>query len=343
MKDDWNKPIKELFSAIRFDSPHQFSFAGRPFAVKPASSAQPLPADPASGPAPAVATLGSALYRYAYSRTFRGQLPEDVPEDYSPDDELTRRFSSANVSRDRWEQQWRITKVLSQGQVMAQRGSELRSLWAGQFLSKDGPGAQPRPGAEISILYPKESTSLQPGFYYAFGETAEDLSSGFGLVRLYWNISSEGASQLIRLLTTRLNRFHVPFRFKCSLAPGQYQRTDAAVLYFAKRFFFIVSELMLDVHPQVQASLAEDVPFLTKRIADGLGAAEDPLNGESFGQNRCRLMAEAVWNCYMRGRKSAADCMSEFRRLLGANGVDSEHLHLNAGSADWYQLPREIT
>jgi hypothetical protein len=200
----------------------------------------------------------------------------------------------------------------------------------------------PRQGAEISVFYARESRSLQTGFYYAFGEVAEDDTSGFGLVRLYWNISFEGAPRLIGLLTSRLNRFHVPFRLKAATARSQFKRTDVAVVYLAKRFFRIAAELMLDVHPEIEDSLGDDVPLFSKRIAKGLGVAEDPGTGESFGQSRCRRLAESVWNCHQRGEQTTTARLKEFHRLLKERGIDPEHPHINAGSLDWYELPSEV-
>ena len=273
---------------------------------------------------------------------FALNYPNRKPATFRRTLKLMEELSAANRTRERWEHGWTIAQILPHGQVMAQKGNVQRSLWPGTFLSKDGPAAMPRPGAEISIFYPKESRSLQTGFYYAFGETPEDETHGFGLVRLYWNISFDGAPRLISMLTSRLNRFHVPFRLKCATSRSQYDRTDVAVVYLAKRFFRITADLMLDVHPEVAEFLNEPVPLFSKRVAKGLGVAEDPGTGESFGQSRCQRLAESVWNCHLQDEQSLEARWNEFRRLLKKSGIDSQHLHLNAGSVDWYELPPEI-
>jgi hypothetical protein len=269
-------------------------------------------------------------------------LPESGAHDLSIDFGLLEAMSLANTTRERWEHGWTIARIQQHGQILAQKGSVQRNLWPGQFVSKDGPASMPRQGAEISVFYARESRSLQTGFYYAFGEVPEDDASAFGLVRLYWNISFEGAPRLVGLLTSRLNRFHVPFRLKAATARSQFNRTDVAVVYLAKRFFHIVAELMLDVHPEIEDALGDDVPLFSKRLAKGLGVAEDPGTGESFGQSRCRRLAESVWNCYQRGEKRPQARWEEFRRLLKERGIDPRHPHLNAGSLDWYELPSEV-
>jgi len=115
-----------------------------------------------------------------------------------------------------------------------------------------------------------------------------------------------------------------------------------AVVYLAKRFFRIAAELMLDIHPAVADFLDPDVPLFSKKIADGLSVAEDPGTGESFGQSRCQRLAESVWNCYLRGDQSIDARLDEFRQLVTKSGIDPDHLHLNAGSLDWYELPPEL-
>jgi len=344
---DWEQTIEQVFRAIRIDSPHELTFAGRAFTAPPAAG--PPAAPPAANggapaaPAPLVELLTALLYRHVYSRPFRPPLPAaDTPENLGEDPQLIRSLSAGNASRDRWEHGWSIGQIHSSGQITAQRGNVSRSLWAGQFLSQDGPGARPRPGAQISIFYPRESTTLQHGFYYCFGETPEDESFALGLVRIYWNVALEGAPQLVGRLSARLNFFQVPFRLKCSVMPSQFARTDVAVVYLAKRLFPLVADLLREVYPGVSPFLGADVPLFTFRLAPGVGIAEDPGNGESFGQHRCRLLAETCWDCFLRSDQEPASRLAELRRRLGAQGADPERFHLNAGSLDCYEEPAGI-
>jgi hypothetical protein len=339
---DGNRAIEEVLSAITVSSPREFTFGGRSIPVHGAHHSHAGHVASNAEAQAFVMTLSAQLYEFAYSRPFRGQLPEPVTRDFSADMDLLEALSAANTTRERWEHGWIIAQLMQHGQIMAQKGNVRRSLWPGQYLSKDGPAMMPRPGAEISIFYPKESRSLQTGFYYAFAEAAEDETRGFGLVRLYWNISYEGAPRLIGLITSRLNRFHVPFRLKFATARSQFDRTDVAVVYLAKRFFRIATELMLHIHPQIEDVLEDDVPLFSKRIAKGLGIAEDPGTSESFGQSRCRSLAQSVWNCYQRGEQSLEARWSEFRKLLKEGGIDPEHPHLNAGSLDWSESMPEM-
>jgi hypothetical protein len=334
---DWNGALRNILSAIRIDSPNQFTFGGRivPVMGNHQHGAQTVH--------PLLTILSGQLYEYAYSRPFRGNLPETNGSGgfFAMDSELVEAMSQANATRERWEHGWIVEQILAQGQIVARQGNHSRNVWPGQFISKDGPAAMLRVGAEISIFYARESRSLQGGFYYAFGEAAEDYNRGFSLVRMYWNVSAAGAPGFVGAVTARLNRFHVPFRLKCATARNQFDRTDVAVIYLSRQFFPIAAELMLDVHPQVADFLDDDVPLFSKKVAKGMGVAEDPGTGESFGQSRCHRLAQSIWDCYQSGDQSNDGRLKKFRTLLSQSGINPDHLHLNAGSLDWYQLPGE--
>ena len=337
---DQNRAIKEVLSAIIVDSPQEFTLAGTKFpVVSHAGAAQNSAGDPSG---PFVSTLSAYLYEYAYSRPLRRQLSAHNGLDLSPDPGLIEAMSSANTTRDRWEHGWKIDQVMHHGQIVAVKGNLRRNTWAGQFLSKDGPASMPRPQAEISIFYARESRSLQNGFYYAFGEMAEEQTNGFGLVRFYWNVGFDGAAKLVGQTTSRFNRFHIPFRLKCATARSQFERTDVFVIYLAKRFFGIASAVTPEIHSEVSDFLEDEVPLFSKRLAKGLSVAEDPGNGQSFGQSRCQHLAQAVWNCYANGQQSTEGRFREFQRLLTASGINTKYPHLNANSSDWYELPAKL-
>ena len=345
MNGDWQHVLTDLLASIRIDSPQAFTFAGRAFNVSPAP-ASPVPANGAAAPdqtPPLVEWLSSVLYRYAYTRPFKAPIPLiDPPFVGREDPALMAELSAANASRDHWEEGWSITHIHSTGEVTAQRGSATRSVWPGQFLSQDGPGSRPRPGTRIRLFYPRESTSLQPGFYYCFGETPENAADGFALTRAYWNVTLEGAPRLVRTLSERLNRFQVPFRLKCATLPGEYDRTDVAVLYLSQRFFPVFTDLLRDVHPALSPVLGDAVPLFALPLAPGVGVAEDPGTGESFGQHRCRVIAESCWAGFLRGDQRLEPLLAEARQRFALAGADPERLHLNLGSLDLYAPPHVL-
>ena len=70
------------------------------------------------------------------------------------------------------------------------------------------------------------------------------------------------------------------------------------------------------------------MPLFTKRLANGLGLAEDPSRGMSFGQHRCRLTAQALWRSFARGdadRNSRADSVASAFHREGLDPLRSPH------------------
>jgi len=87
----------------------------------------------------------------------------------------------------------------------------------------------------------------------------------------------------------------------------------------------------------VSSHLRPATPLLTLKLHDGIGLAEDPGNGESFGMNRSRLVAQAVWDGYARGMQSEEARMAEVAIQFQRHGLSLDRPHLRAASADIYE------
>jgi hypothetical protein len=189
------------------------------------------------------------------------------------------------------------------------------------------------------VLRPRESRRLDEIFYFAFGETPGLQEDGSRIVRLYWNVGRAGAPRLVAVLTRRLNRFRLPFQLKCLNRPRQFERLDACVLFVQRRHFRPVAELIAGSWPELAPELGLRTPLFTKRLAPGLGLAEEPGVGESFGSGRCRLVAEGIWRAWLQGSQDGEDRLravaAEFRRC----GLDLDRPYLGPASADVYEMP----
>jgi hypothetical protein len=146
----------------------------------------------------------------------------------------------------------------------------------------------------------------------------------------------------MRAATERLNRFQVPFRLKMPVDRAFYQRLDAAVLYVHKRFYPICSRLLSQVHAGVREHLAKETPLFTKRFAEGIGLAEDTGTQESFGMNRCRILAEAIWNANQGGGLTVGSMKERAAKYFAEQGIDIARPYLNPGSADQYPIPARV-
>lgn len=324
--------LKPILSAIVIYSPAAFSFAGMAMPVAPdaASWTAANPSQP-----PLTAALQSCLYQHCFCSRFKGSLAAPVGAAGAEDD-ISKELSAANASQPRWEPGWQIYKADPSGQIFAQRGGIYRAFWPGQYVIQDGGGAGPRVGSSAMVFFPKESFAAQPGFYFAFGEAETETPVDDNLIRFYWNVQGGGAAELMRLATQSLNRYSAPFRMKSLTHRSQYVRLDPSIIYVNKRYFHIAAELLGDVHRKARGWLGEETPLFTLRLARGLALAEDPGNGESFGMNRCRLLAEAVWTAYLQGDQSLSGRMALAASHFKASGVELDRPYANARSANQY-------
>ena len=332
--------LAAISRALSIHSPAAFTFAGREFDAAPYAQQQSV-AGYVSPSTPIVAALQSCFYAHCYSVPFDGTLraiamPTSIPTD------LSAQLSEANAGQPRWDSGWQIIRLEQSGQVTAQKSAMVRTLWPGEFMTYDGPGVAPRVGSQISVYFPKESKTMQPGFYFAFGEMDADFSADTRLVRFYWNSPEHGAVPLTHWVTQTLNRYQLPFRFKCLTSSGGYSRVDSAVLYVNKKFFRFTAELIASGYEKLQSVLRPDTPLFARQLAPGLGLAEDPGNGESFGMNRCRILAAGFFSAFSKGISDEQHKLEEVVHSFSAGGFDLKNPYLNPHSADFYDTPAFI-
>jgi hypothetical protein len=332
------RELRQLFGAITVRSPMQYEIDGRIFHVTTGigqaqpqqhvedwSSFRPLLA-------PLVVDLQMRLYDWAYCRRMIG--PVDPPMPATASVPILDALSAANAGRERWEQGWQIVQLFPNGSAQVRKGGKMQVLPRGQYVTQ--PGQRPMPGLPAAVLIAKESRTMQPGFYYVLSEVVPEAGAEERLARLYFHVEESGAPGLVAAISSELNRYQVPFRFKTLAHSGQYVRTDAAVLFYAKRHFPIVARLL----PRIvkATSLRAATPLFTKRLRDGVGLAEDPANGESFGMQRTRLVAQAIWDAFVRGLHTAEARMQELDVQFQQNGLRLDKPWLRASSADVYEV-----
>jgi HopA1 effector protein family len=330
MQEALRTELPSILQAVTFPAGGAVALAGRT-----AHAAGQMPGLGTAGN-PLVTQLQQLFYDWCYCRRLGAPATRGLTS--APDPGFIETLSAANASRDRWDAGWQIQQMLPSGQIVVGKAAMTRMVWPGEFLGHGPPGAPPRPGTEISLRAPKESRTAQPGFYFVFGEALADQQEDLGILRLYWNVTAAGAAQLVGGLTGALNRFGVPFRFKCLSMAELFDRSDAAVLYIAKRHYRIVTTLVADVHVAVRPSLKAETPLFCKPLAHGLGLAEDPKTGESFGSSRCRLLAEAVCAAHARGLDTAEARLAEVATVFAAGGFSLDQPYLNPGSVDRYEF-----
>jgi hypothetical protein len=248
-------------------------------------------------------------------------------------------LSAANTSGGTWESGWTIRREANQQLVVGQNGldfwvarNDVRTRYHEIAL-----------GNSCRVRVPKELRYLLSGFYVALGDCVDDgpesdnTSQPECQLRYYWHLTRQGAPSFVATATSVLNNLQVPFRLKVVRHPAAYTRADAGVIYVGRRYAESYSEelggAISRIHDAVAHGLRPEVPFLTLRLADGLGLAESPLSVSSFGQHRCRLIAEALCRSHIGRVTSLETRLDELSTAWRAEGLDPHHPYLGPNSS----------
>ncbi|WP_414564342.1 MULTISPECIES: T3SS effector HopA1 family protein [unclassified Anabaena] len=195
-------------------------------------------------------------------------------------------------------------------------------------------------GSVVAIKMPKNV--VQHGFYMAVANAG---SHGDGeIVRIYFNLSPDGAIAVMDSLTTQLNALLIPFTFKALYNPSDYGRCDSAVLYFDKHNYHTVHPVLEKVYTEHQSLFGDAVPLFTKLLAPGLALAEEPnskfTDKESFGLNRCQIIANALLEVWHQDNDTPETRMISILKHFSMHEIELERPYLNPRSEDIYPCLR---
>ena len=149
-------------------------------------------------------------------------------------------------------------------------------------------------------------------------------------MRFYWNLRAEDAPTLVKGATQLLNDDQIPFRLKVVNDPAHYDRCDAGVLYVQRADYEQVLPAVRRILVELGANLKKATPVFTKVLAPGLGLAEEPaVSGDSFGMDRCRLLAEAIVRIHERAVAGATDRLAVIEEVFAEDGISLATPYLN--------------
>lgn len=309
-----------------FERLHIHSYAGYSFGD---ATVLPVPAYP--GVNDPARVLMEAIRTTLYGKCYVRDCGDEVA---TPAQNMIPVLTQVNQTQDRWDPGWSIYQQSPDGRILVQKGERSRPAVVGEYATNKWPGVPPVQGEQVNLRVYPGTGDAQQGFYYAFGSSLSDQFDDYALLRFYFNVPAHAATELLHGLTGKLNRYAIPFRFKTLVDASAYRRADAAVLYVAKRYHAIVSSLLLDLRESLGDKLRPAVPMFSKRFADGIGMAEEPGTGESFGMHRCRLVAEGIIDAWLVGTQAISARSEAVKKRFSNNGLDLAAPYLNKRSVD---------
>ncbi len=244
-------------------------------------------------------------------------------------------LSSVNHGKGFWEPGWTLRGREGDRYLVEQEG--LSVLVSDAEIEPKAGGR--RVGSVVAVAHPKELLVASPGFYLALGDRPLTADPALQL-RLYWHLSAPGAVAFVEQCTRWLNRAGVAFRLKVLNDPESFERCDAGVLYLLRADYSAVEKLLRAVLGALEGYLHRAVPALTKPLAPGVGLAESPAAGESFGLHRCRCVAEGLVAAWSQGLATTEERLEQVEATLLEHRIQPDRPFLGPESERDYPLPK---
>ncbi len=293
--------------------------------------------------------LRSFLYGIYYNGSMRSVLAPDGEENglnldlenntfLGVDSAFYQQLHESNCGEGYFDPGWSVLKEETDGTLAVTKGSLRLHIKRDRHLEPAEKSVAV--GELVAIRMPKNL--VQNGFYMAVGnagvQSQQHLEQPQQIVRIYFNLTPSGAVEVMGNLTQQLNTISIGFSFKVLYNPGDYKRYDSGVLYFDKRDYQAVREVLLFVYQQTD--FKSEVPLFTMRLAPGLGLAEEPDqkfgDRESFGMNRCQIVANGLLEAWHQGDDSPQGRMQAILGQFYRLGIDLRRPYLNANSENIY-------
>lgn len=248
--------------------------------------------------------------------------------------EFYQRLHASNSGKGYFDPGWQVLREESDGSLAVTKSELTLHIERDRHLQPAEQSATV--GDSVAVLMPRNL--VQNGFYMAVSDVGPNKLGN--TVRIYFNLSAEGAVAVIGSLTRQLNEILIPFTFKMLYNPPDYGRYDSGVLYFAKSNYEFVRSVLQAVYAQHQSHFQIQVPLFTKCLAPGLALAEEPDRKfsaqESFGLNRCQIVANGLLEAWQTGDDSTESRMASIIKHFSMQEIDLLRPYLNSQSEDIY-------
>lgn len=242
------------------------------------------------------------------------------------------RLHDNNRGEGYWSKDWLVVKEETDGALAVHKGGLTVHIERDIHLAPKDKAVNI--GSVVAIKLPKNV--VQNGFYMAVGNAAAHGEQE--IVRIYFNLSPEGAVAVMDGLTTQVNALSVPFTFKALYNPSDYGRCDSAVLYFDKHNYDTIRPVLARVYTENKSYFGGSVPLFTKLLAPGLALAEEPnskfTERESFGMNRCQIIANALLDVWQQDNDTPAGRLASILQHFSMLEIELQRPYLNPQSED---------
>jgi hypothetical protein len=279
--------------------------------------------------APTAESLAEALYTWYLNTT---PLPAPTGPLLPWELDLPAALRGAQRGATRFEGGWSVESVSSWGRAVAKRGELSRVLDRIEYSAPARRGLRARPGDALVVTHFWDWIDEDTSFWHQ-RRGCWPPPDADRLVRTYWNVAPGDAPEVVVSLVALLSEpDDVPFMLKTPALPDHNGRADAIVLYLGSDGFAACEPRLRCAARQLAPSLRPATPRMTLALTPGVGLAEGRLDGESFGEMRCRLLADAFLAAPTESRAEPAALEPFVRSAFEAAGLDPDRPHLEPGA-----------
>jgi hypothetical protein len=168
------------------------------------------------------------------------------------------------------------------------------------------------------------------GWWRTWGDSWRPTQSRHDSVRLVMTPRPEALAEFIAVITAALLDQPAPWMLACATDIRRLRRSGGAVLHVPGP-----SAITEQTRQALAPYLRSVSPPLCLPLAPGIGLADNPDNGMSFGENRCHLIALALRN---RGGRQAP--LRAIADVFRSHGVDPARPYLSRRYLLRPDLPR---
>lgn len=248
----------------------------------------------------------------------RDGVVDDAPE---PHGNFTAQLSAANSGTGTWENGWHIVaRDIKKNQIAVKKSGVV--FWVETHEVKCC--GRMDSTMSCSVRTPKEVKNLDADYFIIFGNLShvggEDSTSD--VVNFYWNLTAASAIDFVQLCTNMLNRERLHFKAKVLSDPRAYVPPEAGILSINRVDLQETLPIVVDMYRQLEGKIKPATPFFSKRLAHGLGFAEEPIGNHSLGYARAKLIADALIDCLRQGHAPKEVILQSIRQSFVNEGID---------------------
>jgi hypothetical protein len=270
----------------------------------------------------------TAIYRFCYCAVDDRDVA-DAEKVIAEDPKADRSIIGMRPFELDW--RWRVAEFLNDGAILATAGDRVARLETGSYV-RTGDGAIRRYERVGVALWTEWEDKDNDWLFFAHGMRGQ--RRGGCEMRAYVNVCASGAAPVAEAMFRELSAWRIPFACKLHGLARNYRRADPMVLYFERRDLRVVLERLASLIPFAKPYLRSSVPLFTLPLARGLGLAESPRDGQSFGTSRSLVCARAL--AQAQTSDTAARRAADIARAFVRSGHSPAELFRNPDDAYGY-------